>query len=493
MGIKTGSLNKLEHDNAGSMSNEMLSAILHSAEDLVTGHGWLDSINNLLKELGKATNVSRVWIFQTLNLKDEYILQDYVFEWASEDKYVQIGLPHFNYFRTELSEPEYVSVVESRKRGEYQHMVVSQLSDGWFKSFLSQQKILSMLTIPIIVDNQWWGTLGLDDCERPYQWSTREITLLRTASYFISSAIVRDNLTVRKHQLDLLKKNNVCSTWELDIRRGHLWCTSEIISSFSGATRSLHFPLRNWIKRIHPDQRKNFFKVARLCLKHPKRDVRYDLRILKNNGEYCWIEVCADNSSRPNSQDSVVAGIFWDITKRKEQEQRLMYDATTDPLTGLINRRKMESLIQENKSKTGVSQLCFSFAILDIDHFKNINDTYGHTIGDEVLVQFSKLCLNFLRKGDYIARIGGEEFAILLAETTETEAYQICQRLCEKVARTVCSVRELTIDYSVSIGVTTVKNMEIETNQLFNQADQAMYQAKQGGRNQVVLAHNSIG
>ena len=486
MGIKTGSLNRLEHEELGSLSNQMLTTILHSAEELVTGGGWLDSINTLLEEVGKATKVSRVWIFQTLDLQDDYILQDYVFEWASEEKYAQIGLPHLNYFRSEIYEPEYISIIDSRKKGEYQHMIVGQLPEGWFKEFLVRQNILSMLTIPIIVDNQWWGTLGLDDCEREFEWSASEITVLRMASYFISSAIVRDNLSARKHQLDLLKENSVCSSWELDIRRGHLWCTSEIMTSYAGTTHNLHFPPRHWLRRIHPEHRKSFFQMARSFLAQPNHPLRYDLRVQKNNGEYCWIEICANNSEESRQQDNVVAGIFWDITKRKKQEQRLIHDASTDPLTGLINRRKMKSLLQEYKAELNISRECFSLAVLDIDHFKNINDSYGHAIGDEVLVHFSNLCLSFLRKGDYIARIGGEEFAILLSETTEEQAFIICQRLCEKVEGALFTSKTHMINYSVSIGVTTTDNSELEISQLFEAADKAMYQAKENGRNRVV-------
>lgn len=212
MGLKTGSLNKVGQGSSSGLSEQILSAILRGAEGLVAGRSWFDNVSALLEEVGKATGVSRVWMFQTLELQDDYVIQDYVFEWASQEKYAQIDLPHLNHFRTEINEPEYGALIESRIDGEYQDVSVSRLPDSMIKKFLAKQKILSMLTIPIMVDNQWWGTLGLDDCEREIEWSPADITLLRTASYFISSAIIRDNLNARKHQLELLKENKVCSS-----------------------------------------------------------------------------------------------------------------------------------------------------------------------------------------------------------------------------------------------------------------------------------------
>lgn len=228
--------------------------------------------------------------------------------------------------------------------------------------------------------------------------------------------------------------------------------------------------------------------MAKRFLAQPNQQLRYDLRIQRNNGDYCWIEINAHNSEQSRTQDNIVAGIFWDITERKQQEERLILDAATDPLTGLVNRRKIISLLESHQANFESGMGHFSLAILDIDHFKQVNDTYGHDIGDQVLIHFSELCRSFLRNTDYIGRIGGEEFALLLAETQALEAQQICQRLCEMVSETVCTVENLTIQYSISIGVTTVKGKGANIQQLFKDADQAMYEAKQSGRNRVVSA-----
>lgn len=481
MVIQTGSFENLDHTESSHIENELLTAIARSAEDLTTGRGWPKGVDALLADLGKITNVSRVWIFQTLELEENHILQDYAFEWASKPKYKQIGLPSFNRFSSNTKEPEYISLIESRSRGEYQHVIVDQLADTWLKTYLSNQKILSMLTIPIVVENKWWGTLGFDDCERRIEWSASEIALLRTASFLISSAVLRDTLSAKRRQLDILKRITACSAWELDIRRGHLWCTPEILSNVSKKSNNLQFSFRQCLRKIHPEHRKRFFQLVRQFKQNNDQSFRCDLRIKRDSGDYRWIEL----TSKIDQNGDVLAGILLDITMRKEAEDRLRHEAATDPLTGVLNRRKIESLVQEHIEIYNKKKETFSLVILDLDHFKTINDTHGHSIGDKVLCHFTQLCQHSLRKIDYLSRIGGEEFAILLPNTSEEDALIIGERICQNIQDNPYIQLNKQIPFSVSIGCSTLKDEYLEVHKIFERADSALYLAKQSGRNQV--------
>lgn len=190
MGINTGNFKNLGSSYEEGSNAAVLSAIARSAEELTSGKGWPDGVNDLLAALGQATGVSRVWIFQTIKVTDTYITQNYTFEWAAAPRYKQLGMPMFSMFTNKINRPEYRETVQSRLRGEWQKMVVDQLEPGWFKDTLEVQKIKSMLTIPVMVEDQWWGTLGFDDCERAYDWSDVEIALLKTAGYLISNAVL---------------------------------------------------------------------------------------------------------------------------------------------------------------------------------------------------------------------------------------------------------------------------------------------------------------
>lgn len=294
MSIETGTFKDLGIAEQGNINDQLLTAIARSAEDLTTGRGWPDGVNALMEDLGRITNVSRVWIFQTLELTEDYIIQDYTFEWAAGPEYIQIELQLFSQFKTEINQPGYRKMIESRKKGEYQKVIIGKLEPSWIKRYLKKQKIKSMLTIPITVAGKWWGTLGFDDCEREYDWSDAEIALLRTAGFLISSAVLRDSLSAKKRQLDILKKITACSAWQFDIRGGHLWCTSEIFNGTPGKTENLHFTFKQFLKLVHSEDRTSFIQLIREFTTKRRKRLRCDLRLLRECGDYRWVELTGE-------------------------------------------------------------------------------------------------------------------------------------------------------------------------------------------------------
>lgn len=479
--VNIGQFKNLGLENNENIQSALLTAIARSAEDLANGKGWPDGVDDLLENLGKITGVSRVWIFQTLKLTDEYIIQDYTFEWSSKKKYIQIGLPAFNRFETKINQPDYKKMIKSRVNGEYQRMIVSELKPSANKTTLEAQNIKSMLTIPIFVENIWWGTLGFDDCEREYNWSDLEIALLRTAGYLISSAVLRDKLSAKRKQLDILQQVTEYSAWEFDINRKYLWCTSEVFNTTPNKTNHLQFSFRNILKIIHPDDRARLLNKAKEYIKKENGKFKCDMRILINSNNYRWLELIGnidDNSKK-------FIGVAIDITKRKKTENRLEKEATTDPLTGILNRRKLEQIMQKQLIKNKQNQEIFSFLMLDIDFFKKINDNYGHPVGDKILIHIVNICKEQLRKNDCIARIGGEEFAILLPLIDKDEASLIANRIKEKIQNTPFIGEKKPIHCTVSIGCMTNANQYNKISDIYELADSALYRAKNSGRNLV--------
>ena len=488
MAIDIGRFKNLGMKSEGSIQTELLTAIARSAEDLTNGRVWPDGVNALLADLGKITGVSRVWIFQILELTDEFIVQDYTFEWASEPKYVQIGLPYFSRFKKTINQPEYRDLIQSRIRGEYQKVITAKLQPSWLRSSQEKQKIKSMLTIPINVENHWWGTLGFDDCEREYDWSHSEIALLRTAGFLISSAVLRDSLIAKRKQLDILQKITACSAWQFDTRRWQIWCTSEIIHSVPGKTSNLQFSFGSFLKMIHQDHRKRFLETIKQFAKYRNGKFRCDIKLLTECGDYRWVELTGNIDNGSGNRRELLAGIALDITFRKNAEERLRREATTDPLTGVLNRRKLELMLHEYVDSHIESKEIFSLLMLDLDHFKKINDTYGHAVGDKILCHFVDICLKCLRKGDHLARVGGEEFAILLPGTEENAAFNIGDRIRSKLKHTPFALEGDSIATTVSIGCASLTDDFMEAAKLYSLADSALYRAKNTGRDKVVCA-----
>jgi diguanylate cyclase (GGDEF)-like protein len=162
--------------------------------------------------------------------------------------------------------------------------------------------------------------------------------------------------------------------------------------------------------------------------------------------------------------------------------------AYTDYLTGLANRRHFLELAENELARTVRYGKEMSMLMLDLDHFKQVNDTFGHQVGDLVLKRLAELCRTTLRDVDIVGRIGGEEFAVLLPETGNQQAMDAAERLRATIAAAHVTLGSgLPVRFSASFGVTTLQEKDINIDILLNQADQALYRAKNEGRNCVRL------
>jgi diguanylate cyclase (GGDEF)-like protein/PAS domain S-box-containing protein len=175
-----------------------------------------------------------------------------------------------------------------------------------------------------------------------------------------------------------------------------------------------------------------------------------------------------------------------DITERKLLEVELQRQAHLDYLTGLPNRRSFMDRGAVELSRTQRYDIALSILMLDLDHFKQINDTFGHQAGDLVLKSLAMTFQEVLRNVDIIGRLGGEEFAAVLPETNIEEAAEVAERLREKISTGEIVLSEgVKIHFTVSIGIATLLDKNSNIDMLLNEADKALYRAKQSGRNRV--------
>jgi len=167
---------------------------------------------------------------------------------------------------------------------------------------------------------------------------------------------------------------------------------------------------------------------------------------------------------------------------------RLQREAITDALTGLHNRREFESGMVREMERARRMQVPLSLAILDIDFFKRINDQHGHDVGDAVLREVAATLQRHIRKSDLLARIGGEEFALVMLGTQPPGARVVLERLRQAVAGLHIAAGGQGIGCTISIGITDRVDSDRDWPTLYKRADKALYEAKKGGRNRVVKA-----
>ena len=167
-------------------------------------------------------------------------------------------------------------------------------------------------------------------------------------------------------------------------------------------------------------------------------------------------------------------------------QQNLEYQTQTDPLTGLFNRRAFERKIAEEYERAKRYTHAVSVLLLDIDNFKNINDTYGHHGGDMALVKISAILRERTRRSDFPARYGGEEFVLILPETDQESALQVANKIHEEIRSQIFGTTTTPFALTVSIGLSSTSTKPYsDWRQMLEDADQAMYLAKNSGKDRV--------
>ena len=177
------------------------------------------------------------------------------------------------------------------------------------------------------------------------------------------------------------------------------------------------------------------------------------------------------------------------VAKRTEDLQilneKLKYLATRDSLTDVLNRGSFFEAAQQLLVLSQQQTSTASFILLDLDFFKRINDTYGHFIGDKVLIQFTQILQSFLKESDLLGRVGGEEFAIFLPDTKLDAAFQLADEIRQAISKTTLEIEGKTVTYTVSLGVESSEPYDQLIDDLFKRADLKLYGAKDKGRDRV--------
>jgi diguanylate cyclase (GGDEF)-like protein/PAS domain S-box-containing protein len=213
--------------------------------------------------------------------------------------------------------------------------------------------------------------------------------------------------------------------------------------------------------------------------------VRVTLRNFSKKGNEYWVDLSILPLPDKNGKISHFAAIQRDITDYKKLEQDLQILCRTDPLTTAANRRAFNEIISQEFSRFKRSQKEYALVMIDLDHFKSINDQHGHGAGDRVLIEVTERCKDNLRVHDIIARLGGEEFCILLPYTNLEQAHKVAERLRQKIEVMPIISDGNRIKVTVSVGISLVSEGDSDGHDAIERADKKLLEAKSLGRNRV--------
>lgn len=235
-----------------------------------------------------------------------------------------------------------------------------------------------------------------------------------------------------------------------------------------------------WFDIVHPQDRHHFELVFEEIIDNQRIDQEY--RIFRSNGELCWLHLRAQ-AQRCEQGGIRLDGITRDVSDRKKVEIQLIHDIHHDSLTGLANRVffleqvsfKLQRARQQNRYQ-------FAILFIDLDRFKDINDSLGHVFGDRLLVQVAKILKSFFRPTDLVARLGGDEFTVLLDHIQSNEDVSMIADRVQQRIKIPCEIEGHSIFISASIGIVRGTPEYSKADELLRDADIAMYQAKGLGK-----------
>lgn len=339
---------------------------------------------------------------------------------------------------------------------------------------------------------------GVDYITKPFQ---KEEVLARVqthvALYRSRQELMQAEKALRKSEQSLVIAQAVAHLghWEMDVRTGETIWSDETYRIFGLEPQGVVPSYDAFLNVVHPDDRE---RVAS-HIEHTREGNDFDIeyKIVLPDGRMRMVHgkgilIAFSGSERlPEIIGTVqcvneMVGVIQDITERKEMEWRLEHEARTDALTDCASRRYFLEVAKLEFSRSRRYACELSVLMLDLDHFKTVNDSYGHHAGDLTLQKVAQICRGILRQEDLIGRLGGEEFAILLIETGSEKAFEVAERLRVAVAAAEVPLENHPpLRFTTSIGVATMAEADHDIEEVIKHADQAMYNAKHGGRNRV--------
>ena len=309
-----------------------------------------------------------------------------------------------------------------------------------------------------------------------YDDAGRAVRMVGTVQDVTNRKIAEEALRLGEERLRLALHASNMVAWDLDLTTGYVSCTDNSLALL-GITSG---PLSELLGHVHPDDRDKLTPLSLTALAEGTHTL--EVRYQTPGGREIWLALTAERID-----ENRLLGITFDISDRKATEAAIWRTANHDPLTGLANRALFQASLEEALSRAEATGTGVGLLLLDLDHFKDINDTLGHAAGDRLLTETAHRLGRLVGVGDTVARVGGDEFAIILTEKRGLIEIAACANSIVEALRTAFEFDGRAISTQVSIGVAAFPEHHRDPVELMKDADIALYRAKEGGRGGAVV------
>jgi diguanylate cyclase (GGDEF)-like protein/PAS domain S-box-containing protein len=345
----------------------------------------------------------------------------------------------------------------------------------------------SVVMVPMVYNRETLGVLGVGSASN-LKWSDEVVALLRITGEIFINALQRNRVERALRESEARYRLMAENSTDIISRT----TTSGVILYASDASRRLlgyepaELAGKSIYEFMHPDDREETRQLSFLI--NEATPTTYTYRLMKKSGTSVWFETTSRAVRNPatNQVDEFIS-VSRDITERKIVEEQIEHQAYHDALTGLPNRRLFRDRLTIALAHARRMDTPLAVVFLDLDRFKDVNDSLGHSFGDELLKAIAIRLKTALRQEDSIARMGGDEFTILIANLkTPNDAAKIAQKILEVVAQPL-RIEGTEVFITTSVGIALFPNDGDTAEALLKNADHAMYRAKEAGPNLVQL------
>ena len=276
------------------------------------------------------------------------------------------------------------------------------------------------------------------------------------------------------------------TVWDWDVARDRVVTSPDVSVRLGLSPGTMHGPARNWLPRLHPDDRDRFRATLDVLLEHRKGRLSHEFRIRAEDGHFHWLKIRARPVLGSNGEVIRCVGTIIDVTEQKNSIDRLLTDAMHDNLTGLPNREVFLDRLQSVLSLAGTTETVRPTVLaIDIDRYKQVNDSLGIAAGDNILIAITRRLRRLLKPQDTLARLSGDEFGLILVSERDPAKVADFADAVSKAIMVPLNFANREIVLTASIGLVSWVAQQESAASLLSDAELAMYRAKRGGGNKV--------